>query len=195
MKFIVGLGNPGSKYNHTRHNVGFEVIDSLARQLASGEPATTKFDAVVIETRCDGEKILLMKPQQFMNRSGNAIGQAISFYKANPLSDLLVIVDDIHLSCGSIRLRNTGTTGGHNGLSDISNHLNGGEWSRLRIGIDEPGLIPQSDYVLGKFTPQQQEAVEPALTQAVNAAVTWIQEGIDEAMNKFNETQNSETTR
>jgi len=118
MKFIVGLGNPGSKYNHTRHNVGFEVIDSLARQLASGEPATTKFDAVVIETRCDGEKILLMKPQQFMNRSGNAIGQAISFYKANPLSDLLVIVDDIHLSCGSIRLRNTGTTGGHNGLSD-----------------------------------------------------------------------------
>ena len=195
MKFIVGLGNPGSKYNHTRHNVGFEVIDSIARQLASGEPATTKFDAVVIETRCDGEKILLMKPQQFMNRSGNAIGQAISFYKANPLSDLLVIVDDIHLSCGSIRLRNTGTTGGHNGLSDISNHLNGGEWSRLRIGIDEPGLIPQSDYVLGKFTPQQQEAVEPALTQAVNAAVTWIQEGIDEAMNKFNETQNSETTR
>lgn len=195
MKFIVGLGNPGSKYNHTRHNVGFEVIDSLARQLAAGVSATSKFDAVVIETQCNDEKVILMKPQQFMNKSGNSIGQAISFYKANPSTDLLVIVDDIYLSCGSIRLRDTGSAGGHNGLTDITNHLSGGDWARLRIGIDAPGLIPQSEYVLGKFTPEQQETVEPALAYAVKAAMEWLNCGIDEAMNKFNETQNSETTR
>jgi|TARA_B100000959_G_scaffold147149_1_gene154516 PTH1 family peptidyl-tRNA hydrolase len=195
MKLIVGLGNPGSKYNRTRHNVGFEVIDSIARQLASGEPATSKFDAVIIETRMDGEKVLLMKPQQFMNRSGQPIKQAISFYKADPTVDLLIVVDDIHLPCGSIRLKNNGTAGGHNGLSDITNHLGGDEWSRLRIGIDEPGVIPQSDYVLGKFTPEQREVIEPTLSRAVNAAITWIDCGIDETMNKFNETQNSETTR
>ena len=195
MKLIVGLGNPGLKYDRTRHNVGFDVIDSLARQLAPGEPATSKFDAVVIETRSRDEKVLLMKPQQFMNRSGQPISQAISFYKADPIVDLLIIVDDIHLPCGSIRLKNTGTSGGHNGLTDITNHLDGGDWSRLRIGVDEPGLIPQSDYVLGKFTTEQQEVIEPALSQAVNAAITWLEDGIDEAMNKFNETQNSETTR
>jgi PTH1 family peptidyl-tRNA hydrolase len=195
MKLIVGLGNPGSKYNRTRHNVGFEVVDSIARQLAPGEPATSKFDAVVIETRANGEKVLLMKPQQFMNRSGNPIKQAISFYKADPTEDLLIVVDDIHLPCGSIRLKNNGTAGGHNGLSDITNHLGGGEWSRLRIGVDEPGMIPQSDYVLGKFTPEQREVIEPTLSRAVNAAITWIDCGIDETMNKFNETQNSETTR
>jgi PTH1 family peptidyl-tRNA hydrolase len=195
MKLIVGLGNPGSKYNRTRHNVGFEVVDSIARQLAPGEPATSKFDAVVIETRANGEKVLLMKPQQFMNRSGNPIKQAISFYKADPTEDLLIVVDDIHLPCGSIRLKNNGTAGGHNGLSDITNHLGGGEWSRLRIGVDEPGMIPQSDYVLGKFTPEQREVIEPTLSRAVNAAITWIDCGIDETMNKFNETQNSGTTR
>ncbi|MBC8309155.1 MAG: aminoacyl-tRNA hydrolase [Phycisphaerales bacterium] len=195
MKLIVGLGNPGSKYNRTRHNVGFEVIDSIARQLAPGEPATSKFDAVVIEARANGEKVLLMKPQQFMNRSGQPIKQAISFYKADPTVDLLLVVDDIHLPCGSIRLKNNGTAGGHNGLTDVTNHLGGGEWARLRIGVDEPGLIPQSDYVLGKFTPDQQEIIEPALSHAVNAAITWIHSGIDEAMNIFNETQNSETTR
>ncbi len=195
MKLIVGLGNPGSKYNRTRHNVGFEVVDSIARQLAPGEPATSKFDAVVIETRANGEKVLLMKPQQFMNRSGNPIKQAISFYKADPTEDLLIVVDDIHLPCGSIRLKNNGTAGGHNGLTDVTNHLGGGEWARLRIGVDEPGLIPQSDYVLGKFTPDQREVIEPTLSRAVNAAITWIDCGIDETMNKFNETQNSETTR
>ncbi|MBT4531281.1 MAG: aminoacyl-tRNA hydrolase [Phycisphaerae bacterium] len=192
---MVGLGNPGSKYNGTRHNVGFNVIDRLARQLAPGEPATSKFDAVVIETRYNNEKVLLMKPQKFMNRSGQPIQQALSFYKADQLTDLLVIVDDIHLPCGTLRFRKSGSTGGHNGISDISNHLDGGDWSRLRIGVDEPGIIPQADYVLGKFTPEQEEFVEPALSKAVNATTTWIEEGIDEAMNQFNETQQSKTTR
>ncbi len=195
MKFIVGLGNPGSKYNRTRHNVGFDVLDRIARQLAPGEPATTKFDGVVVEAMLGGEKVLLIKPQTFMNRSGQVVKQALSFYKADPTVDVLIIVDDIHLPCGTIRLKDNGTAGGHNGLSDITNHLGDGKWSRLRIGVDEPGLIPQADYVLGKFTPEQQEVIEPALSKAVNAAITWIQSGIGEAMNTFNETLNSETTR
>ena len=195
MKCIVGLGNPGKNYDKTRHNVGFDVIDRLANALAAGEPASTKFDAVVVETRCEDEKILLIKPQGYMNRSGLSIKQTITFFKAEPETDLLVIVDDIHLPCGSIRLRKDGSGGGHNGLENILNHLGNDNWSRLRIGVDEPGLIPQSDYVLGRFTPEQVELVEPALEAAVTATTTWIQHGIDEAMNKCNETGNSQTTR
>ena len=108
MKFVVGLGNPGQKYDATRHNVGFDVIDRVARQLAASEPATSKFDSLVIETRINDEKVVLMKPQTFMNRSGQSVKQAMTFYKANPDSDLLVIVDDIHLPCGTIRMRATG---------------------------------------------------------------------------------------
>jgi len=195
MKLVVGLGNPGLKYNNTRHNVGFVVVDSIARQLVPGGTATVKFDALVIESQFEGDKIMLMKPQQFMNKSGHAIQQAISFYKASPATDLLVIVDDIHLPCGTIRLRDSGSSGGHNGITDITNHLQGDQWARLRIGVDEPGVVPQSDYVLGKFTPEQQEAIEPACTRAVSATTEWLRNGIDEAMNKFNETQNSETMR
>lgn len=195
MKFIVGLGNPGKNYDLTRHNVGFNVVDRLASVLAADVPATSQFDAVIVETRSHGEKTLLMKPQGYMNRSGQTIKQAITFYKAEPDTDLLVIVDDIHLPCGTIRLRKDGSAGGHNGLENVMNHLGGESWSRLRIGVDEPGLIPQSDYVLGRFTSQQGELVEPALEAAVAAAMTWIEMGIDEAMNKFNETGNSETTR
>ena len=193
MKLIVGLGNPGSKYDQTRHNVGFEVINRLANKIACGEPATSKFESVIIETRCNGEKTLLMKPQTFMNRSGAPVKQALTFYKAEPETDLLVIVDDIHLPCGSFRLRSNGTDGGHNGLSDISNHFSKMQWSRLRIGVDEPGLIQQADYVLGRFTPEQQERVEPAIEGAVNAAIAWIECGIDEAMNKCNESGKSDS--
>ena len=195
MKFIVGLGNPGTNYTHTRHNVGFIVVDRLAIALAPDKPATSQFDSVIVETRCNGEKTLLMKPQGYMNRSGFPIKQAITFYKAQPETDLLVIVDDIHLPCGTIRLRKSGSDGGHNGLENITDHLGGEEWSRLRIGVDEPGLMPQSNYVLGRFTSEQVELVEPALESAVTAAMTWMESGIDEAMNKFNETGNSETTR
>ena len=193
MKLIVGLGNPGSKYNSTRHNVGFEVVNILADKIAAGQSATSKFDGVIIETRCNGEKTLLMKPQTFMNRSGSPIKQAMTFYKADPEKDLLVIVDDIHLPCGTYRLRSNGSDGGHNGLADIANHFDGLNWSRLRIGIDEPELIPQADYVLGRFTPEQQEQVNPAIKGAADAALTWIECGIDEAMNKCNETGKSES--
>ncbi len=195
MKFVVGLGNPGQKYDLTRHNVGFDVIDRVARQLAPGEPATSKFDSLVIETRINDEKVVLMKPQTYMNRSGQSVKQAMTFYKANSETDLLVIVDDIHLPCGTLRMRATGSSGGHNGLQDISNHIGNDSWSRLRIGVDEPGHIPQADYVLGKFTPQQKESVEPALCSAVKAVDIWIEHGVSDAMNICNENGNSDIAR
>ncbi|MDP7009550.1 MAG: aminoacyl-tRNA hydrolase [Phycisphaerales bacterium] len=187
MKLIVGLGNPGSKYNGSRHNVGFDVVDHIAKQIAPSEPARSKFDSIYVETQHDGEKLLLMKPQTFMNRSGQAVTQALTFYKADPVESLLVIVDDIHLPCGSIRLRTDGSAGGHNGLHDITNHIGDGNWSRLRIGIDEPGDIPQASYVLGRFTTEQQEQMVPAIEAAVASTLTWLREGASEAMNKHNQ--------
>lgn len=186
MKLIVGLGNPGPEYHDTRHNVGFEVLDRLARRYAPGAVARSKFHGAVLEAEVDGERALLLKPATFMNRSGIAIAEAASFYKLQPPSDLLVIVDDVALPCGSIRLRAEGSSGGHNGLADVEQMLGTTQYARLRLGIDAPGPIPQKEYVLGRFRPDQREAIEPALEEAVAAAVCWCASGIDEAMNRFN---------
>ena len=187
MKLIVGLGNPGSKYNGSRHNIGFDVVDRLALKIACGEPARSKFDSVIVETQRNGEKILFMKPQTFMNRSGHAVKQALTFFKTDPVKSLLVIVDDIHLACGSLRLRNEGSAGGHNGLHDITNYIGNENWARLRIGVDEPGNIPRVSYVLGRFTPEQQEFMDPAIEAAVASSITWIESGAEAAMNQFNQ--------
>ena len=186
MKLIVGLGNPGQQHEHTRHNVGFVVLDRLARRYAAGEIARGKFHGAVLDAQVDGQRVLLLKPTTFMNRSGQSVAEAVRFYHLDPGSSLLVVVDDVALACGIIRLRSDGGAGGHNGLADIEQKLATQEYSRLRIGIDAPGDIPQSNYVLGRFRPDQQELVEPALETAVDAAVCWALHGIDEAMNRFN---------
>ncbi|MCH2144828.1 MAG: aminoacyl-tRNA hydrolase [Phycisphaerales bacterium] len=188
MKLVAGLGNPGPEYDRTRHNVGFAVVDRLARRFA--DPATAvpraKFSGLLVESVIAGEKVLLLKPTLYMNRSGQSIAEAIRFYKLDPSTDLLVIVDDIALPCGLIRLRGDGGGGGHNGLGDISTRLGSSSWARCRIGIDPPGRIPQKDYVLGRFTPEQQEALEPGLEDATSAAACWVEHGISKAMNRFN---------
>jgi len=186
VKLIVGLGNPGPQYNRTRHNVGFDVLDRLARRYAPGTIARSKFHGAVIETEIEGERTHLLKPTTFMNRSGLSISEATRFYKMNCQEDLMVIVDDVALECGTIRLRSSGSSGGHNGLSDIGEKLGTDQYPRLRIGIDGPGQIPQKDYVLGKFRPDQRERLEPALDSACQAVVDWIRVGILEAMNHFN---------
>ena len=186
MKLIVGLGNPGQQYEHTRHNVGFVVLDCLARRYAAGEIARSKFHGAVLDGHVNGQRVLFLKPTTFMNLSGQSVVEAVQFYRIDPASDLMVIVDDIALGCGIIRLRSEGGAGGHNGLADIEQRLATQEYSRLRIGIDAPGDIPQSNYVTGRFRPDQQELVEPALETAVDAAVCWALHGIDEAMNRFN---------
>lgn len=186
MKLIVGLGNPGEQYEKTRHNVGFVVIDRLARRLAPGAIARSKFHGALIEADLNGERILLHRPSTYMNRSGQAVAEAARFYKLQAETDLLVIVDDVALQCGVIRVRAEGGTGGHNGLADIEQKLGVSEYARLRIGIDPPGQIPQADYVLGRFRPDQSELMEPGFDEAVSAALCWATLGIKEAMNRFN---------
>ena len=186
MKLIVGLGNPGLEYENTRHNVGFVVLDRLARRYAPGAVARSKFHAAVLDADFDGERALLIKPTTYMNRSGLSASEAVRFYKVGTEDDLLVIVDDVALACGSIRLRPSGGAGGHNGLADIEQKLGTQEYGRLRIGIDGPGNIPQKDYVLGRFRPEQKELIAPALEEAADAAAFWATNGMAEAMNRFN---------
>ena len=188
MKLVVGLGNPGPEYDNTRHNVGFEVVDRVARRWA--EPAASvarnKFSGLLLEAMIDEEKILLLKPLTFMNLSGQAIVEAVHFYKLSPEDDLLVIVDDTALACGSLRLKPGGGSGGHNGLSDTSQRLGTDKWARLRIGIDPPGDIPLTNYVLGRFRPDQKILVEPTLDDAADAVAIWARQDLDSAMNQFN---------
>ncbi len=186
MKLIVGLGNPGQEHMETRHNVGFDVLDRLARRVAMGTVARSKFHGAAIDTTVADSKTILLKPTTFMNRSGLAVSEAIRFYKLDSSEDLLVIVDDVALPCGTIRLRAGGGSGGHNGLADIEQKLGSDNYARLRIGIDEPGQIPQRDYVLGRFRPEQRDILEPALNTAVDAGICWVAHGITETMNRFN---------
>jgi PTH1 family peptidyl-tRNA hydrolase len=190
MKLLVGLGNPGSKYENTRHNAGYLVIDRLARRHAgagAGALPKAKFDSSIIEAPIGGERCLLMKPTTYMNRSGQAVAQAVGFYKVNPQTDVLVIVDDVALPLGHLRIRPSGSAGGHNGLADIERALSSDAYPRLRIGIDaKPALMDQADYVLGKFTPEQDAALKPALDQAADAAECFVAHGTQAAMNKFN---------
>jgi PTH1 family peptidyl-tRNA hydrolase len=186
VKLIVGLGNPGIEYDATRHNVGFLALDSIARRIAPGAIARARFHGLLIDAAHADEKILLLKPATYMNRSGQAVAEAVQFYKLDPVSDLLIIVDDVALPCGSIRLRADGSAGGHNGLDDIIQKLGNDAWARLRIGIDAPGTTPQKDYVLGRFRPDQQPLVDAAISDAAAAALCWLNHGIVEAMNRFN---------
>ena len=197
MKLIVGLGNPGSEYVDTRHNVGFDAIDRLGEKLGwfrSGEfnrVAKNKFNGLVYEgvlnlvTGAD-EKLLLLKPLTFMNVSGKSVQAAMQFFQV-PADDLLVILDDLALPCGKLRLKPSGSSGGHNGLRDIEKVLGSNAYPRLRIGIDPaPANIPGRDYVLGKWTPTQKELLGPALDRACGAIVSWADYGIDKAMALFN---------
>lgn len=184
MKLIVGLGNPGSEYTKTRHNAGFMAIDRLAqRHGLNGVKA--KFHAGVLEGRIANQKVLLMQPTTYMNRSGLSVGEAMSFYKLEP-DDMLVIVDDVALDVGQLRLRATGSAGGHNGLKDIQRALGTPDYPRLRLGIGPRGRAPQVDFVLGRFTDDQLEELEPALWRACDCIETWLTDGTELAMTRFN---------
>ena len=193
MKIIVGLGNPGLEYAKTRHNVGFDVVDALRAAFGTGDAWKGRFRSlaceVVISQRSDGgpvEKCLLLKPTTYMNLSGHAVAEALRFYKLDAEEDLLVIVDDIALPCGSMRLRAKGGAGGHNGLKHIVQMLGGNAYARLRVGVDAPGIIPQVDYVLGRFTPEQEAAVAPLMRSSVELVRSWCHDGVELAMNRFN---------
>jgi len=191
VKLVVGLGNPGTRYDGTRHNVGFDVVQRVARKWMPSEPVRHRFHGHLIDGTVDGTRCLLLRPDTFMNRSGTAVSEAVAFYKIDPVEAVLVVVDDLALACGVIRLRPEGSPGGHNGLIDISRRLGNDRYARLRIGIDGPGDIPQADYVLGTFRPDQREAVDRALAEASEAVACWITHGCTEAMNRFNRRQSA----
>lgn len=183
MKVVVGLGNPGSRYQGTRHNVGFDVIDLLAQVPGCGG-FQSRFQAQVAELFDNGEKVLLVKPETFMNLSGRSVRQIVDFYNLTE-EDLLIVCDDMNLPLGKLRARAKGTHGGHNGLRDIQNHLGTSEYSRLRIGVDAP-RHEAVDHVLGKFRPAERQTMEEALSLAVQAVTIWVHQGIAECMNRFN---------
>jgi PTH1 family peptidyl-tRNA hydrolase len=186
MKVVVGLGNPGAKYHGTRHNVGFAVIDELAAGPGCG-PFKSRFQAQVAELREGGETLLLVKPETFMNLSGRTVQPLVAFYKV-PLSDVLVVCDDINLPPGKLRVRANGSHGGHNGLRNIQELLGTSDYPRLRLGVGGPaaGGDEQVDHVLGRFKPGERPVIEEAVRTAVQAVLVWATQGIGPCMNRFN---------
>ena len=184
MKLIAGLGNPGSQYERTRHNAGFMAVDLFAQKNAAGN-FRVAHESFLADVLLNGEKILLLKPQTYMNLSGRAIASAMQFYKL-AVEDLLVVVDEVALPAGTIRLRASGSAGGHNGLKDVELAMGTQNYARLRIGVDPPGMVPQKDYVLGMFTSEQKPKIEAAITSAAEAMAAWAEKGIVAAMNRYN---------
>ena len=185
MKLIVGLGNPGRKYVGTRHNVGFDVLQILARRLGI-DRWQSQFEAEIAETRIGEERVLLLAPTTYMNLSGRAVKSHLVFHKVTA-ADVLVICDDLNLPPSKLRMRLSGTAGGQKGLQHIVEQLGTTEVARLRIGIGRPlPPIDPSDYVLGKFTAEERPAIETACNTAADAVETWVQKGMEAAMNKFN---------
>lgn len=196
MKLIVGLGNPGAQYERTRHNAGFLALDELARRHAPGVLPKARFNAVTLDASIGGEKVVLAKPTTFMNLSGRSVGEAVRFFKLNPAEDLLVIVDEIALPVGHIRIREKGSPGGHNGLSDIDRALGGADYPRLRIGVGAmpPGWV-KADWVLSRFADDEHDAVRAGTAEAADAAECVVREGLPTAMNKFNKKVSQETNQ
>lgn len=183
---VVGLGNPGANYDRTRHNVGFRTVDLLAKNLGV-KIDKAKCKSLLVTASCQGKKVLLVKPQTFMNNSGQAVLWASQFYKVAP-SHIIVLSDDISLPVGKIRVRAEGSAGGHNGLKSIIADLGSQEFPRVRIGIGEK---PHPDYdladwVLSRFSAQEEQALAPAIENAANAVLELMQNGVQSAASRFN---------
>lgn len=183
---VVGLGNPGAKYESTRHNMGFLVVDKLA-QNERLKFNKLRFKAWTATWEVGGEKVLLMKPQTYMNLSGEAVGQAARFYKI-PADHVLVISDDIALPAGKLRIRAGGSAGGHNGLKNIIQHLGTDRFPRIKVGVGSPQQAEHdiADWVTGKPMGEDQKVIIEALDKAVAAIPVLIEQGVDRAMNRFN---------
>ena len=185
MKLIVGLGNPGKEYERTRHNSGFMAIDRLADKCGASI-TTSKWNALVATTRIEGQAVLLMKPLTYMNLSGQAVVQAVNYYKIDP-SDIIVIHDDMDIPVGSLRIRKNGSAGGQKGMKNIMDILGTKEIARIRVGVghDQKGkTVP--DFVLSPVAKADQDKFDIALNGASDAAYAWVFETMDIVMNKYN---------
>jgi PTH1 family peptidyl-tRNA hydrolase len=185
MKCIVGLGNPGRKYKDTRHNVGFMVIEEL-RKRHNWKLNQSKFNGKYAMEILDGQKVILMQPQTYMNLSGEAIRPLLNYFNID-VEDMIVIYDDLDLPTGKIRLRQKGGHGGHNGIRSTIDHLGTKEFKRIRIGVGRPSdQTPVINYVLGKFPKEEQENVAFSINQAADACEAWITKPFAEVMNEYN---------
>ena len=185
MKLVVGLGNPGRKYEGTRHNVGFRVIAELARKHGQGKPKQA-FQGEVVEALLDNQRALLLCPHTLMNLSGGSVLEARDFYKI-PHEDLLIVSDDMNLSLGKLRFRGSGSSGGQKGLEDVIRRLGSDQVPRLRIGIGgPPSGRDGADFVLGRFTKVELPEIEEAIWRAADAVEVWAREGLATSMNRYN---------
>lgn len=183
MFLIVGLGNPGSQYENTRHNIGFKVIDNIAKEY-NIEINRQKFKGVYGEGFINGEKVILLKPTTYMNLSGESVREVVDFYKL-ACDDIVVIYDDISLDVGRIRLREKGSAGGHNGIKSIISHLGTDVFPRIKVGVGQPN-VDLVNYVLGKFTDEEMEVLSESIDASTKAVSEIIKDDIKSAMNKFN---------
>ncbi|MEX1095781.1 MAG: aminoacyl-tRNA hydrolase [Planctomycetales bacterium] len=185
MKLVVGLGNPGLEYHRTRHNVGFAVVDELARRHGALCGAS-RFEARTASVFFDFQKVLLVQPQTYMNLSGRTVRKAADFYQI-AIEDLLVVCDDLNLEAGRVRLKPGGSAGGQKGLADIIEKLGTPEFARMRIGIGRPpGRMSSTDYVLGRIRDAEAEPIEHAVLRAADAVEIWAKDGLEAAMNAVN---------
>ncbi len=185
MKLIVGLGNPGRKYEGTRHNIGFAVLADVAKRQRAGKPKTG-FEGEVVDIDWAGERAVLLWPHTFMNRSGHSVLLARDFYKLSN-SELIVVCDDFNLPLAALRVRAKGSAGGQKGLADTIRHLGTDEFPRLRIGVGEvPHGWDAADFVLSKFRKEELPEIEPAVWRAGEALEIWARDGIQQCMNRYN---------
>lgn len=185
MYIIAGLGNPEPKYNKTRHNIGFRVLDALADK-HNIDVSEQKHKGLLGKGIIAGEKVILIKPQTYMNLSGECIRAAADYYKAEP-ETIIVLFDDISLDVGRLRVRKKGSAGGHNGIKSIIAHLGTEGFPRLKFGVgDKPPRMDLADYVLGRFSPDDEALVEDGIKRACGAVECMLSDGFDAAMNRYN---------
>ena len=184
---MVGLGNPGSEYADTRHNVGFRAVETLAARWRAGWNLEKKFQARMAKVERDGRRVLLCEPQTYMNLSGEAVQAVLGYFRV-PVERLLVFTDDADLPFGEIRLRARGSSGGHHGLESVAQQVGTTDYARLKIGIgrQRDGQRQITGYVLGAFAVEEKILLEKILTRVADQAECWVAEGVEKAMNKFN---------
>jgi len=185
---VTGLGNPGSKYEFSRHNIGFRIIDSLARDMGTEFKKVKSYYSLISRGTINNHKVILVKPQTFMNLSGRAVNRVVSYYKI-PFQDLLIVYDDLNLELGQVRIRKKGSSGGHKGIESIMQYLNSEDIPRLRIGVGNPSLNYNFDcvsYVLSNFNNDEEDKIAEVIQLSTEAVKTIIEDGFEKAMRKYN---------
>jgi len=188
LKIVIGLGNPGLKYEFTRHNIGFRIVDSLAKDIKIEFKKIKSYYSLISRGIINNHKIMLVKPQTFMNLSGRAVSRVVSYYKI-PLQDLLVVYDDLNLESGQIRIRKKGSAGGHKGIESIMQYLRSEDIPRLRIGIGNPSInfnFDSASYVLSNFNGDEEDRIKETIKLSTEAIKTVIEDGFEKAMRKYN---------